>query len=301
VKRLAGLVIAASLAGAPGAHAAECGLTVAAVIPLADHLGFLSIPVSIGPHPMSMLIDTGSDAGLLSSLMASDNEITTAHPASVTGTGGVRHEIPVAIVPDVAIGALLLGRVAFPIGSLPALPRITPPVEGLIGGDLLSHFEVEIDVASGVLRLYAARDLTSLCRDLPPWTGSFDALPLERSGNRMTLHVTLDGHPVTALLDSGARSRIVSRDAALAAGVEARTLDAEPGGLTSGIGGHETIYHWHRFRTLAIGTETEYAPVLTVTALPDGPGLLLGSDWFERHRVWISYATSRLFVQRTQR
>ena len=113
----------------------------------------------------------------------------------------------------------------------------------------------------------------------------------------MMVPAVLDGRPVEALLDSGARSRIVSRRAALASGVEAAVLDGEAGGLTSGIDGHEVVYHWHRFHSLQIGGEVASDPVLTVTPI-DGPfAMLLGADWFEQHRVWVSYGTDRLFFQ----
>ena len=62
----------------------------------------------------------------------------------------------------------------------------------------------------------------------------------------------LDGRAVTALLDTGARSRIVSTAAAQ---VPPGLLAGEPGGLTSGIEGRESVYHWHRFRSLAVGGE----------------------------------------------
>ncbi len=290
------LVALAVIAGAVPARA-DCGLALVAEVALRDTDGYLSIPVSLAGRPASMLIDTGSDAGLLSPGAARGLPVERGRVAHVSGTGGGARGVPVATVPTLGIGDLSLGAVPFPLGALPAFPRIVPPIAGLIGGDLLSHFEVEIDASGGVLRFYQAHELSSLCRDLPPWRGPVETVGLTPVGNRMALGVSLDGKPITALLDSGARSRIVSRRAALTGGVDAATLEAEPGGITSGIDGREVLYHWHRFDTLRVGGETDRNPVLTVTPLSDPFDMLLGADWFERHRVWVSYATSRLFFQ----
>ncbi len=211
---------------------------------------------------------------------------------AVRGTGGGR-DLAVVRVPSMVIGGLELTDLRFPVGALPASPGITPPVEGLIGGDVLSHFEVEMNVPGGWMRLYEGKGLSGLCRDLPPW----ERVTLTRGGHRVELAATLNGYSVTALLDSGARSRIVARQAALSAGVDPAALDAEPGGITSGIGGRDEVYHWHRFRTLAVGSETERGPVLTVTPLGDAADMLLGADWFAQHLVWISYGTSLMFAQ----
>ena len=292
------VVGAAVLLAGPARAAERCGLDLVAELALRDTDGFLSIVAGVSGGTASMLVDTGSDAGLVSqaAVRALHLPVETARMASVSGTGGAAGRLPVAFA-SLALGGLVVRDVALPVGALPALPRIAPPVEGLIGGDLLSGFEVELDVAGGALRLYRASGLASLCRDLPPWSGAYQSVALTRAGNRMLVPAELDGQPVEALLDSGARSRIVSRRAALASGVGAAVLDGEAGGLTSGIDGHEVVYHWHRFRSLRIGGEIAVDPVLTVTPL-DGPfAMLLGADWFERHRVWVSYGTDRLFFR----
>ncbi len=291
------LVLALLIGLGPGpAHAADCGLRLMADLALRDIDGFLSVEAVLADRPVSLLVDTGSDAGFLSPGAARGLRTERAHPAELSGTGGRGRNVPVATA-SLALGNLRLDGVPFPLGDLPSMPRIVPAVVGLIGGDLLSHFEVEIDVSRGMLRLYEADGLSRLCRDLPPWPGRTDTVPLTRVGNRMLLAAMLDGRNLKALLDSGARSRIVSRSAALASGADPGTLDAEPGGITSGIDGHETLYHWHRFGTLSIGNETVHGQTLTVTTLRDQADMLLGADWFARHRVWISYGTSLLFTQ----
>ena len=281
------------------AHGALCALRPVAQVWLRDTDGFLTVPVEFG-QTVSMLVDTGSDAGIASPGLAAGWRRLGGDAAAVSGTGGVTRRVPIAVAPVLGLGGFRLGRVPFPVGVLPQAPRIEPPVEGLIGADLLSRFELEMDVPDGVLRLFEGDGLSPLCRGLPPWAGDYETVPLVRSGDRVSLTVMLDGRPVTALLDSGARSRIVSRRAALAAGVAAGTLDAEAGGITSGIDGRDVIYHWHAFRSLRVGDEVVSDPVLTVTALPAGVDMLLGADWFAVHRVWVSYGTGEVFFQKAR-
>ena len=269
-----------------------------AVLPLRDVAGYLLVPADLGGIPVSLLVDTGSDAGLIAGAIVHALGIppATRQLATLEGTGGDGRAVPVALVPRMVLGGLVIRNVPFPIGTLPAAPIVSPPVAGLVGADLLAHFALGIDMPDGRLEL---RPDTPPCDATPLAPGPADAVPLRPSGDRRLLPAMLDGFAITALLDTGARSRILSRRTAIAVGVSPSLLDTEPGGITSGIDLRDALYHWHRFRTLRIGAETERDPVLTVTPLPQGDAdLLLGADWFARHRVLVSYATNRMLVQR---
>ena len=114
---------------------------------------------------------------------------------------------------------------------------------------------------------------------------------------RLSLTARLNGRPVSALLDTGARSHVVSDTAALRAGVTQAQLAADPGGITSGVDLREQVYHWHRFASLTVGRDTTRSPVLTVAPLSEPFDMLLGSDWFAGREVWVSYATRQVFFR----
>ena len=59
----------------------------------------------------------------------------------------------------------------------------------------------------------------------------------------------------------------------------------------------DVAFHWHRFSTLQLGGETIRNPVLTVSPLSEQADMLLGEPYFATRRVWLSYATGRMFVQ----
>jgi Aspartyl protease len=324
----AALVVLLAVAGvahgraAPRAQVARasCAATRVARVPLRDDGGYLSVPVSIrgpgGGGAFSLLVDTGAEGGLIQGgvVSALHLPIDPDRRTVLHGTGGIAGVVPNAIVPDLRLGTagpdqeeLDLGMVSMPVGDLPGQPVIQPPVAGLLGGDVLAGLDVEFDVAGGWLSFWRVRSDAASCHDapdgggaeggVPAWHGVYETIPLLRAGHRVSVAAELDGMPLTALVDSGARSRILSTDMAARAGLSADRLAGDPGGETSGVDGRRVLYHWHAFTSLRIGRWVERAPVLTVAPLPDGLDMLLGADWFARHDVWISYATGRMFVR----
>ncbi|MGG6429304.1 retroviral-like aspartic protease family protein [Acetobacter ghanensis] len=289
-------VVAASLAVSLGAANAQSCHRLMARVPLRNDLGFLNIPVSLNGHIARMIVDTGSEGSLLSPEAASlfDTQLDRSMHTIVHGTGGVGRIVPNAVVQSFKIAQLELGPVSIPVDALPAVPRTDPPVEGLVGGDMLSRYDVEFDVAQGTLSFWTAGG--SDCSGPEGWRYIYRAVPLQNAGERVIARVELDGHALQALVDSGARSCIVSTHAAERMGVTQHMLATDPGGLTTGVDGHQQPYHWHKFGLMQIGQEQEKAPVLTVAPVQDTVDMLLGSDWFAAHKVWISYRTHTLYV-----
>ncbi|AOW49373.1 retroviral-like aspartic protease family protein [Acetobacter ascendens] len=285
-----------SLGGISAAYAADGCHKLVARVALRNDQGFLNIPVSVNGHAVSMIVDTGSEGSLISpeaaSLFAAQRD-KSVHTV-VRGTGGIGRIVPNAIVRSFRVQNVEFGPVSVPVDTLPAVPQTEPEVEGLMGGDLLSRYDVEFNVAGGTLSFWSANSAD--CNGPEGWRYIYRAVPLQAAGQRVVAEVTLDGTKLKALVDSGARSRIVSIGAAERIGVSRQALAADPGGMTTGVDGHQQIYHWHKFHLFQIGQEQEKSPVLTVAPVHDTVDMLLGSDWFAAHRVWISYRTHTLYV-----
>ena len=288
-----------SLAQTSPAAAQGCRPQPQAQTLLRDDDGFISLPLLIAGQPTSMLVDTGSDAGLFTNLGATKLGLARdgARQTVMQGTGGIGRTVPNVRYPDLVIGGLRLGGGSMPMGGLPGMPVVTPPVAGLLGADVLSQFDVEFDLPPRRITLWSVAGSSPACTRPPAWKGSFDTIPLIRQGNRFTLTATLDGKSISVLIDTGARSRILSRQAAIRIGVDPERLEGDPGGITAGVDLHDVDYHWHRFASLVIGGETQLRPVLTVAPLDEAVDLLLGADWFAERDVWISYSTNQMFVR----
>lgn len=283
------------LASLPAAGAAApCPPPRLAELPVRSVLGFPVVRAAIDGVPVSLLLDTGAEAGLLTPEAATalrlppDPERRTL----IQGTGGDGTTAPNVVVPRLSLGGMDVIGSSLPVAPLPAAPRVQPPVAGLLGADLLAGLEAELDLRRGVLALYPA---LPACAGVPPWPHA-QAVPLRRLGTRMAVEVELDGRTLLALVDSGARATIVSDEAAMRLGVSRAALDRDPGGVTGGVDMRDTPFHWHRFRSLRIGSETDRNPTLTVTRLHDQAEALLGTDWLGRHRVWLSPASGRMYV-----
>ncbi len=289
-----GLAIAAVLALAPPAVAA-CSVETIAELPLRESAGFLTVAASVAGEPVSFLLDTGAEAGLVTP-EAAERLRLPLDPRTQTrmeGTGGLG-----AVAPHVVLSGVVLGRIGLPprsvpVGPLPAIPRIVPPVVGLLGADSLAGADVEIDVARNRLLLH---QVFGDCADPVSWPHT--TVPLRREGDRLVARALLDGQPFDALLDTGALSIVVDTAAAAVVGVTPEMLAREPGGVSGGVDMRELPFHWHRFRSLAVGDVVIHKPVLTVTPVQASTPILLGAQWFAPRRVWLSYATSRMFVAR---
>ncbi len=289
------LLLCLALPVLPSCAAASCSVPTVAELPLRQSAGFLTVAVTVAGQPASLLLDTGAEGGLVTPDAARRLRLP-ADPdrrTRVVGTGG-----PGAVAAHVVLGGMVLGDIALPplsvpVGPLPAVPRIIPPVAGLLGADVLAAFEVEIDVPRKRLILH---ELYGDCDDPVPWPHT--TVPLRRVGDRLVAPALLDGSPLEALVDTGALSIALDTEAAARLGVSADMLAVDPGGISGGVDMREVPFHWHRFASLAIGDIVLRDPVLTVTRVREATPILLGASWFATRRVWLSYATGQMFVGR---
>jgi predicted aspartyl protease len=293
-------LLLASLLAAASAHAA-CEIAPTAETALSDTFGFLTVPASIDGERASLILDTGSESGLIEPEAAARLRLPSdpLRYSLVQGTGGDGGFSPHVLIRRLEIGTVAVRGWSIPLGPLPARPRLAPPVAGLLGADLLSGFDVELDVPQRRLALHPIGGPPARCEEVgaPPWPGAFDTLPLRRSGNRLLAEVAVNGQKMTALIDTGAQSITIGTASARRAGVGAPELERDPGGIGGGVDMREVPFHWHRFATFQIGRETIQNPVLTVSPLQEDADLLLGSPFFATRRVWLSYSGARMFVQ----
>jgi len=278
--------------------AAPCARLLAR-LPLDDTLGFLCVPASVGDVAVRLMIDTGSNAGLVDprAVAALGLAAAAAPPIPLRGTGGNGTIDRIALLP-LRLGSLSLGRVAMPVGNLPGRPGGTPAVIGFLGGDVLQHFDLDLDLPGRTLSLWSVQPGPGPCALPPGWPEPHDRVALQIADGRPTLPVTLDGHRLTALLDTGARSELLALRAAQRLGLSEAALAGDPGGVTRGVDLSPHLYHWHQFGRLVVGGEVSNRPVLTVARLDEPFDMLLGSAWLRGRRVWISYATDSLFIGR---
>jgi predicted aspartyl protease len=245
-----------------------------------------------------MVVDTGAFALiLLDDAVARIGLRRSPLVSRMIGVGGQTTRWS-ALADQVDLGSIRLLDVPVAVGDAPPRqPGFAP--DGFLGASVLARYDVDLDVRSGRMTLYQGVP----CGDTPPgWLPDSVRMPLSEpidGAHFISIPVAIDGHVFNALVDSGATLTTVQTMAALDVIVDRDALLRDRAFGERGLGMDRPLVRLHRFNQIAIGGERFADPVIAVGPLPASAGdMLLGSDFLGRRRVWISYASRRLFFTR---
>ena len=113
----------------------------------------------------------------------------------------------------------------------------------------------------------------------------------------MFFPVQLDRRKITATIDTGAQRTTLSAATSRAMGITDAVLAHDPPMLTRGVGGGALASRIHRFESLTVGNIRLSNPEIVVTDLRlRGIDLILGMDFLRSRRLWLSYASFRVFL-----
>ena len=102
----------------------------------------------------------------------------------------------------------------------------------------------------------------------------------------MAVATVLNGHTLSALLDSGASYTMIGDAAAQASGYVAGLAGQQTAHL-AGIGDDRPTASTARFHSLTAGGDTLVDPTLLVGPVAAYTDMMLGADFLRHHRVWI--------------
>jgi hypothetical protein len=287
----------------PGLAGAACSVTARATIPLDLVNGAIIVPVEVNGIAASFILDTGAERSVVTGDavrrlgLARDAWVGT----TLSGVGGIDRRAN-ADPRSFSLGGVRLERrtlnhdTSLTVGIIPR-PRVGDRViDGLLGRDFLSVFDLDLDLPARRLTLYSVRDCAG--RFLP-WSGGYRSVPVSfPAGQAIIVQVTLDGTPLRALLDSGSGATLLTAPGMVRMGLQEASLATDPVEAISGLGPRMVPMHLHRFRSLDAGGEALDSSAIWVAPvrLPLFVDMLLGQDWLANRRVWISYATRQVFV-----
>lgn len=285
----AALWVLAACSALPGGG---CGLVAKAELPIEMRRNIAVVQASVDGAPASLVLDTGAEHTVLLASYVDRIRLKRdfRHATMIRGIGSAM-ATAVARPDEIALGGVTVSRPYVIVGSFSTgdLPGGFP--DGLLGADLLSAFDVDIDVPHGRLTLYSACPGAA-----PPWREPYVALPGRLLRGRFFIPVALDGTTIPVAVDTGAEYSVVSARAAQAAGVSAAVLAHDPPAYLAVVGPDDVTARVHRFHQLRLGPETYSDPVLPVIAIQGQIEGLLGMNYLRRHRIWLSYAGGRVFV-----
>lgn len=265
----------------------------------------LTIAGSVNDTPLRMAIDTGAVWTTLSSTLATRLNVVLAHVDNyVLGIGG-KSEISMARLEELSLGRFQWRKAKVAVAwSAEGLPDV------LVGANLLLQNDVEFDGKEIVFFSPSGCDDASLgyWGDDVPW------VPTEgvtKNDLRANITVLVDGHPVRALVDSGAPTTILDSAAARRLGVDPDDPRTQLGS-SGGFGAHVTAMSVATFDTIAIGPEIVHRPRVQVGSLWQGvrddihemateryvdqqPEMILGADFIRSHRLLFATSQRRLY------
>jgi predicted aspartyl protease len=293
------LLAALALLFATAAHAA-CRVEARASVPVTLVQNQATVPVALNGQDTPMLLDTGAGRTLLTAAAVQRENLPQDEWVStpLRGAGNRIEEHRNVILTSMALGGLKLQRrgLAQSISLAVTGQRLDPQgrIAGLLGADLLSRYDLDLDLPAGRLMLYS---VTACAGRYLPWTSSYDAIPARiLPDNALVVQVLIDGRTLDAQLDTGAGASLIDARGLHRLGLTPAALAHDSTSLATGIGG-QFLDQRHRFSELRIGAERIVSPTIRVAALPrPGVDMLLGMDVLASRRIWISYATAQLFI-----
>ena len=279
------------------AHAA-CQLAARATIPITRAAGLFLVPVKINGSDARFVLDTGAERSVVGPAaadrlhLARDEWVST----DIVGTGGEDRR-RLGRPATLSFGGIALRRHtvaednSLVVGPIPDQVA-GQAIDGLLGQDYLSTFDLDLDPAHERLTLYGVAGCSG--RFLP-WSGAYQAVAAWRPvRNILALPVHLGSATLEAELDSGAQTSVITLP-----GMLALNLPAAPGpDQVEGFGPGRLAASSRRFDRVQVGTlpagpaVLAVAPIHTMRSL----GALLGADWLSPRRVWVSWATDQVFV-----
>jgi len=284
------------LLAAPQGANSECVPRHRADVPVHTDQGVPIVSVFIDGHKLTLILDTGAEQTLIGTpaTLGLGAQVHGEYPKTIRGVNGTLRTGKADVT--VSVGNTILTRRGVQVGplSLPPLGFVTP--DGLLGADILSEFEVDLDLPHELLHLYESPPSCVIAG--PPWPRPYNVIAANRSlHDRLFFPLTLDGAKLMGVFDSGSERSVL--DTASARKIEnGRIINDHPAkirGITTG----EVSGVIHRFERLVLGAEELSNPTFVIAALNlNDADVIIGMDYLRWHRVWLSYRSHQIFIQR---
>ena len=266
-------------------------------LPLVN-LGWLIVPVYLNDEPVALrfVLDTGASWTAVSAGTAARFSKEGGREIEVQGASGPT-TARLATVPSIRVGEFTLTDRDVIVLPDQDLVSDDEEFDGILGADILSRFDMLVDAPGGSLWLYPQGATP------PPAAAAAlgTALAVELLGGRLIRHgAEVNGSPVRALLDSGARRMLINRVGGIRAGIEIREDSAQT--VSPGLGGADLELHSGSLGRLEVAdtifsglrTLVGDLPVFRAMGMQDEPTLIIGAPLLARCPVFVAYSASTI-------
>jgi len=212
----------------------------------------------------------------------------------VTGIGG-SFTPELTTVRDFGIVGAQLHNMQFVVGGSDA-------GNGFLGANFLGVFDTEFDLAKGSVNLF--KEAGCAHYSLAYWAtgmtiGEARLLsPDHDNDHHIYIEVLINGHPLRAVLDTGAPDSIVYRRAAQRAEIDLASPKVVASMRLGGVGSHTRQSWIARTKVISIGgEEIRNSPIRVIDDGGMGTDdMLLGVDFLMSHHVLVSQAQRKMFL-----
>ena len=284
---------------APRVQAAEgCTLGRVAEIPITMAGTRPLITAKINGREARFVLDSGAFYSMISAPTAAEFNLKlkmAPHGLRIQGIGGWVNP-DVATVKEFGMAGALVHNLEFLVGGSEV------GGEGLIGQNFLLQWDVEYDFSKGVVRLFKPEGCrkTRLAYWVTPGQ-SFSVMDIESVRNAR-LHTIgegyVNGQKIRVMFDTGAYTSVLSLKAAARAGIKTDSPGVVEAGYSSGIGRAMVKNYLATASSFKIGDNEEIKNArlrIADSDLPDAD-MLLGSDFFVSHHVFVANSQHRLYL-----
>jgi predicted aspartyl protease len=295
-RALCALLLAMAATGAAAAQDCRPARLAQFAVSLMGNVPVVSVRVN--GSPAALLFDTGAERTVFTAAAGKRLGIEPHYEYArrMRSLGGA------VASGDATLRSLDFGSTAFRdvrilVGSV-SLPNVAgKPLDGLLGADFFTSFEVDLDLEHRRVTLFEPAPCAT---EAPVWSTPFATIKANLSlHERLFFPVVLDGHKIDALIDTGAQLTALDAEAAAAVGVTGAELARDPVADLRGAAAEMVKARAHRFARLEIDGEILRDQIIVVTLLGlQDADLVLGSDFLHWQRVWLSYPSHQIFVQR---
>ena len=279
------LLVLLSIASADGARAQRCQPTRRAELVVTPLGNIPIVTAHINGGTADFLFDTGAERSIMTAAAAKRLGVAAhfeyARRMRSLGTAVAGGD---ARLSSFNLGGMPLSNFSILVGAVALPPIGGKPIDGLLGADFLGDYEVELDLPHRRITLFTPPPCPMTA---PPWGGSYATIDANRSlHDRLFFPVRLDGHQLSALIDTGAQLTTLDAELAAAVGVTGAALARDPVTTLRGAAAEPVNSRAHRFAELQIDGEVLRDQTILVTRLGlQDADLVLGADILRWQRV----------------
>jgi hypothetical protein len=268
---------------------AELKVTMSGTTPLINAL--------INGKDVKLAVDSSSFYNIIDAPAAANAGLRLMPAPSWLAAKGAHGKsvLSVSVVDDFVVDGLRVKSIEFLAGGNDSASG----ADGVMGQGLFQNYDVEYDLANGVIRLMRPEGCGAA--GLAYWvTGnqSYSIVAIDTMQPArpfITGAAQLNGAQIRVLFDTGANASRISPQAAQQAGLKVSPSDLLDAGYSRGMGRPVVMTHMAPFSSFKVGDEVIRNPRLRVGDTREGTDMLLGADFFLSHRILVSNTQHKLY------